>query len=103
MRTTDRIHGPGVRTARRPAALLLSLALPAQAETQLRIGYQKSSTLITLLKTQGTLEKALKADNIEVKRWGEPRLPAEGETLQEHWQMLGERRTMAVKDSCTWW
>mgnify|MGYP006155406839 CR=1 FL=1 len=27
MRTTDRIHGPGVRTARRPAALLLSLAL----------------------------------------------------------------------------
>jgi seryl-tRNA synthetase len=27
------------------------------------------------------------ADNIEVKRWGEPRLPATGETLEEHWQI----------------
>jgi seryl-tRNA synthetase len=27
------------------------------------------------------------ADNIEVKRWGEPRLPAAGETLEEHWQI----------------
>ncbi len=27
------------------------------------------------------------ADNVEVKRWGEPRLPAPGETLQEHWQI----------------
>jgi seryl-tRNA synthetase len=26
-------------------------------------------------------------DNIEVKRWGEPRLPAAGETLEEHWQI----------------
>ncbi|MFM8662035.1 MAG: serine--tRNA ligase, partial [Cyanobium sp.] len=27
------------------------------------------------------------ADNVEVKRWGEPRLPSPGETLQEHWQI----------------
>jgi len=27
------------------------------------------------------------ADNVEVKRWGTPRLPAEGEPLQEHWQI----------------
>ena len=27
------------------------------------------------------------ADNVEVKRWGEPRLPGDGETLQEHWQI----------------
>lgn len=38
-------------------ALALSFALPAQARETVRIGYQKSSTLITLLKTQGTLEK----------------------------------------------
>ncbi len=27
------------------------------------------------------------ADNVEVKRWGEPRLPKPGEHLQEHWQI----------------
>ena len=29
-------------------------------------------------------------DNLEVKRWGEPRQAGEGETLEEHWQ-IGER------------
>jgi len=48
------------------AALALSVALTAEGQETVRIGYQKSSTLITLLKTQGTLEKALKADNIDV-------------------------------------
>ncbi|MFP5498348.1 MAG: aliphatic sulfonate ABC transporter substrate-binding protein [Gammaproteobacteria bacterium] len=48
------------------ATLCLCTALSAQAEETVRIGYQKSSTLITLLKTQGTLEKALKADGIDV-------------------------------------
>ncbi|MGH8392881.1 MAG: aliphatic sulfonate ABC transporter substrate-binding protein, partial [Pseudomonas sp.] len=48
------------------ATLGLCTALNAQAEETVRIGYQKSSTLITLLKTQGTLEKALKADGIDV-------------------------------------
>ena len=27
------------------------------------------------------------AENVEVKRWGEPRLAAAGKTLQEHWQI----------------
>jgi len=27
------------------------------------------------------------AENVEVKRWGEPRLAAAGESLQEHWQI----------------
>jgi sulfonate transport system substrate-binding protein len=45
-------------------AALLSALLPAQAQTPaapqtVRIGYQKSSTLITVLKAQGTLEQAL--------------------------------------------
>ncbi|MEB3242358.1 MAG: serine--tRNA ligase [Cyanobacteriota bacterium] len=30
---------------------------------------------------------ASEADNVEVKRWGEPRRPAAGETLAEHWQI----------------
>ncbi|MDV7211682.1 sulfonate transport system substrate-binding protein [Azotobacter beijerinckii] len=51
-------------------ALGLCAVLPAQAETQLRIGYQKSSTLIALLKTRGTLEKALAAQDIRLS-WHE--------------------------------
>jgi len=43
----------------------------AQASPQvLRIGYQKSSTLITLLKTRGSLEKALTPLNVRVS-WNE--------------------------------
>ena len=60
---------------RRPLVVVLgllafSIAASAEAQETVRIGYQKSSTLITLLKTQGTLEKALKADNIGVS-WHE--------------------------------
>lgn len=51
-------------------SLGLLAALPAQAETPLRIGYQKSSTLISLLKSQGTLEKALADQDIRVS-WHE--------------------------------
>lgn len=53
-------------------ALMLSLviSLPVQAQIQLRIGYQKSSTLISLLKNQGTLEKVLATQNIHVS-WHE--------------------------------
>lgn len=42
----------------------------AQAEESLRIGYQKSSTLISLLKTQGTLEQALAKQGVKVS-WHE--------------------------------
>lgn len=70
------IKNPGAML-RRPALasavvvlLLSSLALPAQARETLRIGYQKSSTLITLLKTQGKLDKALAEANIDVS-WHE--------------------------------
>ena len=51
-------------------SLGLFAALPAHAETALRIGYQKSSTLISLLKSQGTLEKALAGQDIKVS-WHE--------------------------------
>lgn len=46
--------------------LALSIAATTEAQETLRIGYQKSSTLITLLKTQGTLEKTLNANHIDV-------------------------------------
>ncbi|CAH0277959.1 MULTISPECIES: aliphatic sulfonate ABC transporter substrate-binding protein [unclassified Pseudomonas] len=55
-------------------ALLLSFGLAtaplSQAAEQLRIGYQKSSTLISLLKQQGSLEKTLAAQDITVS-WHE--------------------------------
>lgn len=46
--------------------LALSIAATTEAQETLRIGYQKSSTLITLLKTQGTLEKTLNVNHIDV-------------------------------------
>lgn len=49
---------------------LLGLACAAQANTSLRIGYQKSSTLLVLLKEQGTLERDLAARGITVS-WHE--------------------------------
>lgn len=51
------------------AVLVLGAARPAAAET-LRIGYQRSSTLVTLLKASGELEQALKADGVTVS-WHE--------------------------------
>ncbi|MGE7989644.1 aliphatic sulfonate ABC transporter substrate-binding protein [Pseudomonas sp. NPDC089554] len=53
-------------------ALLFGAALPtlASAEQTLRIGYQKSSTLLTLLKARGTLEQRLQAQGIRVS-WHE--------------------------------
>lgn len=52
------------------ALSLLGLACAAQADTSLRIGYQKSSTLLVLLKEQGTLERDLAARGITVS-WHE--------------------------------
>ncbi|MEI6830859.1 MAG: serine--tRNA ligase [Synechococcaceae cyanobacterium ELA445] len=45
--------------------------------------------LLTLpnLPSELSPEGRSEAENVEVKRWGLPRLAAEGETLQEHWQI----------------
>jgi len=51
-------------------ALGLSFSVAAHAQTQLRIGYQKSSTLMVLLKQQGTLEKQLADQGVRVS-WHE--------------------------------
>lgn len=60
---------------RRPllaGALLLTalFSLTAQAEETLRIGYQKSSTLLTLIKQRGDLDKTLADQGIKVS-WHE--------------------------------
>ncbi|MEC5317798.1 aliphatic sulfonate ABC transporter substrate-binding protein [Brenneria populi subsp. brevivirga] len=47
-------------------ALSLFAAYPALAESTLRIGYQKSSTLFTILKSQGELEKSLNQRGVRV-------------------------------------
>lgn len=46
------------------------VAVSARAETTLRIGYQKSSTLLTILKLQGTLEQQLGRQGVRVS-WHE--------------------------------
>lgn len=51
-------------------AVAVALSLPVTAQETLRIGYQKSSTLITVLKTQGTLERELAKQGIDVS-WHE--------------------------------
>ena len=47
----------------------LGISLPSHADTAktLRIGFQKSASLLTLLKSNGTLEKQLSQKGIEVK------------------------------------
>jgi sulfonate transport system substrate-binding protein len=52
------------------AVMASGYSLSANARETLRIGYQKSSTLITLLKQQGTLEQALAQDEVDI-RWHE--------------------------------
>lgn len=39
------------------------------------------------LPSSQTPDGASEADNVEVKRWGEPRRSAAGESLEEHWQI----------------
>jgi len=51
-------------------ALLAAAPAWAQARAELRIGYQKSASLLVLQKAQGTLEKRLAAANVGV-RWVE--------------------------------
>ncbi len=54
------------------AGLAISLlgSLPSHAKTLVRIGYQKSSTLISLLKVQNSLEKALLTQDVSIS-WHE--------------------------------
>jgi len=52
------------------AAMLIFANTASNAETQLRIGYQKSSTLISVLKANGELEKALSPLGVKVS-WHE--------------------------------
>jgi len=63
--------------------------------------------LLTLpnLPSQLCPDGSSEADNVEVKRWGTPRLPAAGETLEEHWQiaerlgLLDSERSVRIAQS----
>lgn len=48
------------------ASVVLSGIGGAQAEEVLRIGFQKSSTLLTLIRSQGTFERELARQGIRV-------------------------------------
>ena len=61
-------------------------------QTQLREQLLALPNLPSELSPDGSSE----ADNVEVKRWGEPRLAGPAEQLQEHWQ-IAER--LALVDS----
>ncbi len=50
--------------------LALLVSLPVQAKTLLRIGYQKSSTLMSLMKADGSLERALLSQDVAIS-WHE--------------------------------
>lgn len=55
------------------AALSLAVSLPANAQATsqtVRIGYQKSSTLLTIIKTRGTLEQLLAPQGVKIS-WHE--------------------------------
>ncbi len=67
-------------------------------ETEKALQSQLREQLIALpnLPSELTPDGRSEADNVEVKRWGEPRLAGPGEQLQEHWQ-IAER--LALVDS----
>ncbi len=68
---TNRIIGAlGFAATLSLAAVTASFAQTPAANEQVRIGYQKSSTLIGILKTNGTLEKALAPLGVSVS-WHE--------------------------------
>jgi len=46
-----------------------------------------------------TPEGRSEADNVLIKTWGEPRRPASGEVLKEHWQILEDLRLVETERS----
>jgi sulfonate transport system substrate-binding protein len=63
------MHSPTRRIILSTLALLPFFSLPASAQDKpdtVRIGYQKSSTLLTIIKARGTLEQQLAAHGVKV-------------------------------------
>lgn len=59
-----------------------------EEERILERGLREALLLLPNLPSPLAPEGRGEADNVVVKTWGEPRQPASGETLREHWQIL---------------
>jgi seryl-tRNA synthetase len=90
-------QGPEVRAFREQGNQIKQqvAALEEQGKA-LQVQLREHLLALPNLPSELTPEGRSEADNVEVKRWGEPRLAGPGEQLQEHWQ-IAER--LALVDS----
>ena len=58
-----------------------------EAEKALQVQLHDQLIALPNLPSEQTPDGGSEADNVERKRWGEPRLPGPDEQLQEHWQI----------------
>ena len=58
-----------------------------EQERQLEAALRQQLQALPNLPSPHTPDGSSERDNVEHRRWGEPRLPQPGETLQEHWQI----------------
>jgi len=58
-----------------------------EEERRLEATLREQLQALPNLPSHQTPDGASEADNVEVTTWGEPRRPAAGETLEEHWQI----------------
>ena len=65
----------------------LEVAEVEEQERRLEAILREQLQALPNLPSTQTPDGASEADNVEVKRWGEPRRPAAGESLEEHWQI----------------
>jgi seryl-tRNA synthetase len=81
-------NGPEVQELREQGnRLKQQVAGLEEEEKALEVRLREQLLALPNLPSEQTPDGASEADNVERKRWGEPRRPAPGETLQEHWQI----------------
>ncbi|MFZ9952542.1 MAG: serine--tRNA ligase [Vulcanococcus sp.] len=84
-------NGPEVQALReRGNALKQQVAALEEQEKALEAQLREQLLGLPNLPGAETPDGRDESENVEVKRWGEPRQAATGETLEEHWQ-IGER------------
>jgi seryl-tRNA synthetase len=83
--------GPEVKALRDAGnAIKQQVAALEEREKALEVQLREQLQALPNLPAATTPDGRDETDNVEVKRWGDPRLPGPGETLAEHWQ-IGER------------
>ena len=84
-------NGPDVQALRDQGnAIKQQVAELEEQEKALEVQLREQLLALPNLPSADAPDGRDERDNIEVKRWGEPRQAATGETLEEHWQ-IGER------------